>query len=334
MKKYYLIGTAILLVGLFAYHFVAENRAEEQITTAIQEEINKSGAGFSIQYSDLDISSFTGDIAFNDITLVRNNTILRSSHLLVDLSYWDFLRIYGGGLRFGLEYLSEADITLIRPSYVDRKTLFEIKFDTLALSYSGNALDLLRNINSKAPLSTSHQLAATSGNTTIAFPGTAFSRMKGNNFRYNFRLPNSTVDWISSGNHTMQVDSLTWTPSEDFQQTYSFFIKGFGYETDAIPFESADLAVDAGSEPNLLQLDASLSSELAKLSAFGKLELQEPLQSSRWQELEIAMGDFSPTFSNVMNNLERMLSVSLPQENGQIRIQLTGTLSDTQISEL
>lgn len=331
MKKYYLIGLIVFLAGLIGYHFIAENRAEDQLREAIEEESNNPTATFSLQYSDLDISSFRGNIELRDITLVQGNSIFRSSRILIDLSYWDFIRIYGGGMRFGLQYLTEANIRLAQPSYVARQSLFEVKFDTLSLSYTGNALDLLQNINTQMPLSKSQEVLAESGSITIAVPGTTFSRMRGHQFRYSFNLPDSSSDWETSGTHYIQIDSLTWTPSDAFQQNYSFFIRGFGYKTDAIPFSSAELQSSPTSEPNTLQLDASLESELANLTATGQLNVQKPLQNSRWSQLEVTAGNFSETFNTVLSNLERMLSVTLPQEDGQIRFQLEGTLFDTKI---
>lgn len=333
MKKYYLIGIAILLAGLFAYHFIAENRAEQQIHEAIQETINKPDARWSVQYSSINITAFTGDIVFSDITLLQDKTIQRSRHILVDLSYWDVLKIYVGGLQFGLKQLDEAKISLSAPVWIDRNSLSEIKFGSLNIFYEGNAWDLLLNLNNGSPFKQAHTITAQSPEFVLALPGTTFSQLEAANFTYTGTVESGKRELLPGASHKVQLDSLTWTPSEEFQKTYSFFIKGFGYATDAIPFDAAHLNAAPNSETGLLQIDARLESELARLSACGYLKLDEPLGNSQWHETQLTLTEFSEAFSNVLTNIERLLPVNLPKEAGGIKLQLAGTLSNTSIQQ-
>jgi len=333
MKKYYLIAIAVLLSGLFAYHFIAENRAEQQIQEAILEANQKPDARWTMQFSDIDISAFRGNIQFSDITFIQDQTIYRAKTAFFDLSYLDFLRIYVGGIRFGLQYLSEAKVSLSAPVYIDRKTLMEFKIDNLDITYTGDALDLILHFNSGSPLASSHKVEAFGPGLNLTLPGTTFSQLKSAKFAYRADIEAGNTSLIKSAAHQLELDSLTWTPSSEFQNTYSFFIKGFGYPTEAIPFESARLLAEPAPDTELVQINATLESELALMTASGYIRPDEPAANSEWQQMELKLTEFSESFGNVLTNIERLLSITLPKENGGIRLQLQGTFSSTSVSQ-
>ncbi len=333
MKKYYLIAIAVLLAGLFAYHFIAENRAEQQLQEAIREVNREPDARWTMQFSAIDISAFRGNIQFNDITFIQDQTIYRTKTALFDLSYLDFLRIYLGGIRFGLQYLDKATVSLTAPVYIDRNTLMEFKVDNLDISYTGNALDLLLHLNSGSPLAASHTVEAFGPDLSLTLPGTTFSQLKSAEFAYRAEIDTGNTSIIKSAAHQLELDSLTWTPSEEFQNTYGFFIKGFGYPTEAIPFESARLHTEPAPNTDLIQISATLKSELALLTASGNILPEDPAANSEWQQMELRLTEFSESFGNVLTNIERLLSITLPKENGGISLQLQGTLSNTSISQ-
>ncbi len=129
------------------------------------------------------------------------------------------------------------------------------------------------------------------------------------------------------------LDSLTWTPPKSFQDTYSFFIKGFGYATDAIPFQFAELQSTPSSERNILKVQSSLKSELALLSSTGLIKLNTPMESSEFKKMNIRVTDYSESFSNVVNNIERLLSISLPKSNGDISLNIRGKITSPTIVE-
>lgn len=330
MKKYYLSAIVILLIGLFAYHFIAESKAEQQLDESLKELNQKPKYDWSLQYSTIEVSAFAGDIRFSDITFIEDKTIFRSEDINFDLGYLDFLRIYLGGLQFGLEYLDEATVTLRAPVTVDRTSLREVKFKRMNLSYSGNAWDLLQNLNGNTPLEYMHQIDLYSPGITLSFPETTFSQLKAASFRYQGKMEAGSHLLLAASHHRLEMDSLSWTPSKAFQNTYGFFIRGFGYPTDAIPFESARLFAEPVADSSLVRIEATVDSELAQLTGAGYIRPETQLLNSEWQDMELKLDNLSESFSTVLVNLEQLLGVSLPgRDEGSITFEVDGMLSNT-----
>jgi hypothetical protein len=331
-KKYYLIGFLLLCAAIIGYHFYAASQAEQQIDEAIQEQSAQNNS-LSVQYSSIDVAPFSATISIRDLTVIFGNHIERTQHLLLDISYLDFLNIYIGGLSYGLDRLDQAGMTVIQASYVNRGGLEEIKLDTLNISYTGNVLDGLQSAVNKTNFVSSHSIEAQSAGLRILLPNTTLSKIVADEFLYSGSIPSGEQNFWKNGQHQFAMDSLTWTPSKSFQETYSFFIKGFGYPTDAIPFESVQLHSQPVPEDNTLKIESSIKSELALLSSSGLIKLETPLGNSELHNMRIRMTDFSDSFSNVLSNLERLLSISLPQTNDGITLKVEGTLSNPSIAE-
>ncbi len=329
--KYYLIGVTTLIVLIIGYHFLAASQAEDQIDEAIQEQTSESEA-ISVQYSSIDVAPFSGNVSMSDLTFIFGDHIERAGYIELDLGYLDFLNIYFGGIAYGLENLYEAQITFIQPSYVNQSGLEELKSDTLQIKYKGQALDGLRSAINGTNFSTNQTLETQSSSFRIRMPNTPVSQIRSEQFNYTGTISEGETNFWTNGNHQFKLDSLTWTPSESFQNRYSFFIKGFGYPTDAIPFESANLQSNPGSEPNTLHIEAAIKSELALLSGSGLIRLNDPLQKSEFQNMHIRLSDFSESFNNVLSNIERLLSISLPRTDEEISLQLEGTLDNPSIA--
>jgi hypothetical protein len=324
--KYYLIGFAALVVLIIGYHFLAASQAEDQIDEAIQEEANKSEA-ISVQYSSIDVAPFSGNLSMSDLTFIFGDHIERARHIKLDLGYLDFLNIYFGGIAYGLENLYEARITLLQPSYVNRSGLEELKSDTLHITYRGQALDGLRSAINGTNFGTDQSIEVRSSGIRLRLPDTPVSQVGSEEFTYSGAIAEGNNNFWINGSHEFKLDSLIWTPSEAFQTKYSFFIKGFGYPTNAIPFESTRLQSNPASEPDVLQIDASVKSELALLSGSGFIHLDDSLKNSTFQDMVITVTEFSESFSRVIQNIERLLSVKLPRDTEGIRIKISGTLN-------
>ncbi len=330
--KYYLIGALVFAVAIIAYHFYAASQAEQQIDDAIQEQLADNDT-ISVQYSSIDVPPFGGSVSIQDLTFIFGNHIERANNLQLEISYFDYLNIYFGGIRYGLDHLDKADIKLANPSYTNRNTRNEIKADTLTVQYSGNVLDGLLSAINVTPFNNDHAIEAYSSNLTISLPKTYLTKLKAEEFTYAGKISTGKRNFWLEGSHQFQMDSLMWTPSETFLNRYSFFIKGFGYTTGVIPFQSAQLQSAPVSQKELLQIESSIKSELALVSASGFLQLHNQPEYSELQDMNISITEFSDSFRNVLGNIERLFSISLPESDDGFTLQIEGTLANPVIKQ-
>lgn len=327
MKKYYLIGLFVLLAGIFAYHFLAANQAEEQIDEAIQEQVHKTGARLSIQYSSIDVSPFRGNILFRDVTVVRDATIQRSTDVLLDLSYQDFLKIYFRGIQFGLKYLTEANISLIQPTQVNRNSLTEIKFDTLYLTYSGNAWDGLRRSLMDSTFKIDHNLEAKGTGFRFAKPSTKLGLLKSPKINFDVVIAKGTSLSMPGGSGNARLTTVTWTPPAAFQQNYAFFIKGIGFQPDSIPIQRADFSWKM--EPSMPGIDLNsgeIITELCQINLTGNLITVPSFENPRLDAAAISVTNFSEPFARVIENMEKLFNISFPKQGDSLVFRLGGTL--------
>lgn len=330
-KIYYLVGLLLLSGIIIGYHFFAASQAEQQIDEALQEQSAQNDF-LSVQYSEIDVSPFSATVSIRDLNFIFGNHIERAQHLQLDMSYLDFLNIYIGGLRYGLEHLDNAAIQAIKPSYVNRAGFEELKMDTLDIFYSGNALDGLQSAVSGTSFSTPQSIEAQSSNLRVSLSKTPAARVTAETFTYSGSISSDQQSFWTGGQHQLALDSLIWTPSQPIQETYSFIIKGFGYDVNAIPFDSAELRSQPASQgDHMLQVDASARSELALLSGSGFLKIKDPMENSELQDMTLTLTDYSDSFRNVLSNVERLFSISLPQSDEGITFQIDGTLSNPSI---
>lgn len=327
MKKYYFTGLLLILAGLFAYHFIAENQAEEQIETAIQEQFNKSFTRQSMQYSTIEVSSFRGDISLGDVTVIQDATIRRSSHILMDLSYWDFLKIYLMGLQYGLENLEQAQIRLLQPSQVNRETLAEVKFDTLHINYTGNAWDGILSIAHDSTFQTDHTLEVNGSSFRYTGPGSGPGAFKSNDFNLNLTFAKGSSLLLPGGSGSSELTTLTWSPPAGVQQNYSFFIKGLGFQPDSIPVRQAEFSWEM--EPSLPRIElkrGKISTELCQIKLEGDLITGPSFKHTKINAATVSITDFSEQFARILDNVEKIFNISLPKQGDSIVFQIGGTL--------
>lgn len=329
--KYYFIGIAAFIVLIIGYHFYAASQAEQQIDKAIQEQVSGSDS-ISVQYSSIDVAPFGGSVSMQDLMLIFGDHIERATNLQLNISYFDFLNIYFRGIRSGLGGIERASIQFINPSYANTEGLEEIKIDTLTIDYTGNVLDgLLSAINGTA-FNNTHTIEAYGSNLTVSLPKTTLTRLETGELRYSGAVSKGEKNFWLDGSHQFQMDSLVWTPSESFQNKYSFFIKGFGYAVDNIPFQSAKLATIPTPQTGRLKIESTIQSDLALVSGSGFIQLKDEFISSELHDMNLSITDFSDSFNQVLQNIERLLSISLPRTGNGITLQLEGTLSNPRIA--
>lgn len=331
-KNLYFIGLVVLVIGIIGYHYVAASQAENQFDEAIQEQTEKSGT-ISVDYSEIYIAPFSADVTINDLTIIMGNHIERTPKLMLDLGYLDFLNIYFGGVQYGLNHLTDAVITAIGPSYTNKAKRREIKSDSIKIIFKGNALDGLRSAIDGSPFTSKQSINIQGSNIIFSLPHTFLSKVKAQHLRYTATVSESKTNFWTNGTHKIRADSLIWTPSQSFQDKYSFFIKGFGYPTDAVPFQYAKLQADPSVSVDVLELKSTVKSDLALLSGNGKIMLKEPMQNSEFKDMTLSLTEFSDRFSNVLSNIEKLLSISLPKSEAGITIQLQGSVNNPKVTE-
>jgi hypothetical protein len=331
-SKYSLVAIVVILAVFVGYHFYAAAQAEQKINTLIEEQTATAGS-VSVQYSALDVTPFSGKVQFQDVTIIFGNHIERAKELTVDLSYLDVLGIYIGGMEFGLRHMNSADAFLLNPSYVNKSSLGEIAADSLKLQFNGQALDGIRAAIVDTAFSENQELRVNGTGLRFQLPQSFVTNFKAQTFDYTGSIPAGENSFGEEGTHNLVMDSLTVAPAASFQDSYGFFIKGFGYATDAIPFQSASVSSTPQPQPGVLEITSQLKSELALTSVEGMLTLREPLGASPIEQATITVSDFSPSFQKVLANIEKLFSISLPRNDDEIYIRLKGTLGNPVVAQ-
>lgn len=326
MKKFIFITLLVLLIGLFAFHFIAANQAESTIDKTIQEQVEASPASLSVQYSSIDISPFSGDIQFNDITIVEGNDIERTRKMNIDLRYLDFLNIYLGGVEYGLKNINSADIILSRTSYLNRQSLQEYSIDTLSIQYSGNMWDAVQSIFTKQATAFNHTVNMSGANGRYTKPNSSVGTFMADSAFSRFEIPEGSTQWRKDGNHRFTFKKIDWKPPVSFQNKYGFFIQGFGYKIDAVPIREFGASYQMVSDSLIMVSEGKASTELFTANFEGSISADSVWADAEYDPLNVSLVDFSTDFANFLTNLEQLLGIELPgSTNGkEIQFQLVG----------
>ncbi|SMO66758.1 hypothetical protein [Fodinibius sediminis] len=330
-QRYLLLGLILAIALITGYHYYAASQAEEQIVRLIEEQTGQDPS-ISVKHSSVEVTPFTGKVILHDVTIILGNHIERTEQLTVDLSYLDVLKFYLGGTAYALEHLYQAEAQLLRPSYVNKSNLQQVSADSLHLYFDGEALSGIRAAVSDTLFTKPQAIRAEGFGFRLQFPKTLVAGLRSQEFQYEGSVPAGKKSFWEHGSHTVTMDSLRWKPLEAFQSKYGFFIKGFGYATDAIPFHSARIKSSPHPQNGHLQLESELNSELALISARADIGLQQPYGASTLENATISISDFSPSFRRVLENIEQLLSISLPRNGEGILIRLEGTLAEPAIA--
>lgn len=331
MKKYYAIGIIILISGLFAYHFYAAGSAEENIDTSIQEITTEIKGQLSVSYSSINVSPFSGDILFTDLNIIRNQDIRRARSLMFDFSYLDFLNISLFGAEYGLKRIRDGKVTLEQVSLTNRRSLTEIKVDSLALNYRGDLWELLiRGFRDTVRTVSSHNFDAAGTLFTFSRPGN-FGIMKADTLHFDNTFKHYPAGDSLAGSTSLL--GITWTPPASFQDKYRFFIQGFGYKPEAIPFRKASATYTYESELDLLSMnEINLQSELFSGSLSGDIEIDPvTFPNSTIRDASLKIGNLSQQLQNFLSNAEKLFGVRIPMADDQISISITGTVDEPEI---
>ncbi len=325
-KRYYFYGLLVLVLLFIAYNYYSAEQAEENISELIQTEIEKSGALISVQYSEIDISPFRGNIRFEDVTVTQPNSYKRANSLTLDLTYFDFLKFNFGGIEYGLKHLSNALLILDSPSYVNRNTLAEAGFKSLKIHYSGEMWDAIQNYFTAQPVTHSHTVAIMGAEARYSKPQSAIGSFRSDSLSAQLTIPED-LNFENTEPNSIQLTNIIWSPPTGFQNKYAFFIQGFGFEMDSIPFSEAGFSFAMNNE-QLEVTDGSIVMNLFTLTFRGTVET-EP--TARFSPLRLRADELSPQFKNVLRNVEQLLGTSIPMTDDGLRLQLAGPISDPRI---
>lgn len=334
MRKFIFAIILILLVGLFAFHFIAAKEAEKQIDIAIQEQAKASPTPLSVQYSSIDVSPFSGDILFKDVTLVEKSNIERTRKMNVDIRYLDFLNIYFGGVESGLRKLERGTLNLSNVTYVNRESLQEFSIDTLNIEYSGNMWDALQSIFTEKATEYSHKVHFSGANGSYKKPESSIGNFTADSAFFRFDLPKETTQWRQDGAHDIMFKNVNWSPPTSFRNQYGFFIQGFGYELDSIPIDSLGVIYSMPDSTTLNLTNGVAATDLFSARFNGTIETDSTWNSGIFTPLQISMVNLSNQFTNVLTNIEQLLGVRLPGKtsDNEIHFQLVGPVTNPQIT--
>ncbi|NGP78033.1 hypothetical protein G3570_15395 [Balneolaceae bacterium YR4-1] len=324
MKKYYAITILIVLAALFAYHFYAADKAEQNIDTSIQEITSELNPPLSVSYSSVEVGPFSGDVHFTDLNIIRNQDIRRAQSVLFDFSYFDFLKISLFGAEYGLKRIESANINFNRLSITNRANLTEFKLNSLNAGYQGELWKLLRIGFHDSTASSEHTLIAEGSNFTISLPG-FIGIINTDTLNISSVLKNKSGN--ESFSATASLKKLSWNPTDSFKNQYRFFIQGFGYEPDSIPFQKAKLDFDYKSKTPILSInEMSLQSELFTGILTGKLNINsDTLSATSFDSASLRFSDLAPPLQNVLSNAEKLFGIKIPMADSTISMGISGT---------
>ena len=330
MKKFFLILLAIILVGLIAFHFIAANNAEQQIDTIIQAQADSLTVPTSVQYSSIDVSPFSGDIELKDVTVSVKSNIERASTIHIDLRYLDFLNITVSGVEYGMKNISSADVNFIKLSYLNRNTLQEASLAQAHLTYSGKLLDGIRTLILGEPLVSSHRFDVSGTQFRYSKPNAITGNFKSDSVTFRFESSRTTEN-LEPPTNAIVFKNIVWDPPSRFRKKYGFFIQGFGYPLDAIPFSNASTSFTLAE--NSIQLSkGETKTDLFTLKFKGNIIKDSTWSSARLAPLKLQLTEPSEQFKNVLSNIEQLLGLSLPEGENMLQFQLRGPIQNPKFS--
>ncbi|MDZ7690588.1 MAG: hypothetical protein U5K69_05545 [Balneolaceae bacterium] len=330
--KYIFAGLLLLVVGLFAYHFYAANKAEQTINETIQQITSKSATGVSINYTFVEVSPFSGDILFSDVNIIRDVDLQRASTARFDLSYWDFLNFIVWGTESGLEQVQTGILEIQNFSYTNRSSYVELKVDSLHVDYAGNLWNLIVLGTTQRPAEIQHHIRASGKQFRYYHPEEGIGSIRSDSLQMEVHFGKTSFQSDSLYN-SFDIKNIIWGPPPSIREKYEFFIQGFGYQTDSIPFRRAEVIFRYDQLENQVKFEEiTLNSELFTVSSQGNI-LVDPLQFSHSQlyDFSIRIQEMSPRFQNFLQQTQNLMGFKIPGSADQIQLKLKGTLDEPQV---
>lgn len=336
MKKWFsytFLGLLALSVGLFAYHFYAANDAERKLDESIQNVTAEANLGLTVSYSSIDVDPFSGDVVFSDVNIIRDEDIQRVSSARFDLTYSDFVNITVWGTEYGLRHIEYGTLALGNLSYTNRNTLVEVKIDSLDVHYGGNLWNLIVLGITRSPARIRHKIDAAGTGFSYSQPESGAGTVRADSLQLQTHFGRQPADPDSLAS-SVSLTGITWSPPKPFQEKYGFFIRGFGYQTDAIPFDRASAHYQYHAMDDSLAIqNLTLRSDLFTTSIHGGIALdKQALARSQMKNFVVQLHDLSPRFKNFLGQLKKLTGLGLPVNDETIVFSLGGPLEGPEIS--
>ncbi len=327
MKKRILIPLGIILVGLLIFHFWAANQAETQIDATIQAQVDSLVTPFSVQYSSVDVSPFSGNLEFRDVTIIEQANIERANRVFIDLSYFDFLKIFFSGAEEGLKDITATDISLTKISYVNRESMQEISLASAELEYTGNLWDGIRRVYLREAGNVQHQVNVYGKTLSYSKPNSTFGTFKSDSLSLQLGFPEGSRGLAQAASSAYMHD-ITWNPPSRVRNQYGFFIQGFGYELNSIPVSNFNMQVTHSGDNSIEISDGKILTELATVNFDGSIVQDSTWSDARFSPLNVSVVELSPQMKNVLSNLENLLGIEVSRQQSGIHFQLVGPISN------
>ncbi|MFH5833261.1 hypothetical protein [Halalkalibaculum sp. DA384] len=336
MKKkliYLFSGVLLLVLGLLAYHFYAARNAEQTIDETIREIASKSTPKLTVDFSAIEVSPFSGDIHFSNINIIQDRNIQRATSARFNLAYTDFLKFMVWGTESGLKQVEHGVLELADISYTDRETFLEVKMDSLTIDYSGNLWNLILQALTNRPAQLQHNIKAQGRQFSFHQPEEGIGSVQADSLFADayFGKPGNETDSLQN---RIELSGITWSPVPPFREKYQFFIRGFGFQPEAIPLAGASLTYQYTLEDHLFFIsEMRLDSELFTLTLNGHF-LLDPAQfrQSTLRDATLRIHDTSPRFQTFLQQLQQITSLKLPDNGTDLQLRLNGPLAKPDIT--
>lgn len=328
MKHVKWLAPVLLILGLWGYHLLAANQAERDIAEALQQLETESETGMSISHSDISVHPFSGDIEFMDINFIDDEHILRSSSILFDLTYFNFLTIYFRGAKYGLQNLEDVSSEIENPSAIFRSTISEYKAETLVLNYEGNFFDLIVHFVREAPFELSHRFDASMNNFRYVNDNASWGTFDADSISIQVNIPAGATSLAHGEKIFIKSSEITWHPPESVQKKYGFFIRGFEYDPDNLPVDSLHFQLARAETTGNKVMNIDLYTELFHVRSIVELATGDSLWSqAQLENGRIFLVESSTQFRNFLENAQSLLGISPPDSTEPV-IEFSGPLAD------
>jgi len=166
IKKYvtYVLISLVIFVGLNYYFSYSTARNLERQLDELHKKLPEASL---LQNGNVSISPFVGDVLLESITFEdkQNKLFANSKNIVLDLTYFDFLKIYIMGSQAAFKHITGAKINVEAVKFgKNEPDRTEISSDDVEISLVGNLLSFLQTILTKRLPSTDFSYTANAKN--------------------------------------------------------------------------------------------------------------------------------------------------------------------------
>jgi len=134
--------------------------------------------------------------------------------------------------------------------------------------------------------------------------------------------------FLDKGSHKIRLNEPSWIPPKTIQQNYGPLFSGFGIDLSGIDGKELEAAYQYDPDQQSLTLQSfRYPTDNFTMSAHGNFKLnREKVSQTEIQQATLRVSDLDPNLANAVTNLEKLFGLNLPRQNGDIVIELKGTI--------